>query len=152
MAMSKTTLLLAGVKPEVWKEWMTRLHTEMMGSTINITTALILIVSVWGIPYCMYKNNQKQTLALKFENDINAAVFHPLGLHFKFQTGHVYIDDNYQEDLHWMAISLNAEDAAKLKAEEHNKYLNCFDGQFFECGDCDRVTDWVCCCGVRQIL
>ncbi len=125
-------LAARGVKPEVWKEWMTRLRGDMAKSTINSMTACLLFISVLGIPYCMVKNNQKQKLALQFQTEINTAVFEPLGLYFKFQN---------HRDSHWMAISLNSEDAAKLKIEGRKRTLYT---KYCECGICYQTAYCIC--------
>lgn len=133
-----------------WCEWAHRFQREISSVSLSFCFQFFCLISFFGIPYAIYRNNKVQRTTARLILDLNNQLLKPRGLYAKTQKA-VYHADKHHEEISWLAIALTESEALSLKQEEHVfNYNPCFGASMTANDGCCKCAN--VCCGVPQIV
>jgi len=142
-------LAARGISHEEWTHWTALLKDTVRKGNLSVSCCLTLCFLVVPIPCVWYGLVAQQRRMEAFAASINEALFEPRGMFFKTQSSSISIqtgkDSRYEEHVYWIAISLNPEDAKRLKADEH--LFSGFGASHWNIPCCNDVFKYMFCCG-----
>eukprot|EP00744_Colponema_vietnamica_P024120 GILI01035104.1.p1 GENE.GILI01035104.1~~GILI01035104.1.p1 ORF type:complete len:237 (+),score=56.36 GILI01035104.1:71-712(+) len=134
-----------GLQDTIWRDYMTRFRDNMRSGSLSIISIILLVCSVFGIPYLIYKWRAGNRFAASWQREFNT-VLEPKGMFIKTQKTTVRINDDHEEHVHWMALALTPEESAGLKQEDHVFWFDVLTGKSYEYHECcGWIGACVCC-------
>jgi hypothetical protein len=139
-------LAALGVTDPEWKRFAEQLESEVQPLNPGGFCKLLLLVLLFPAPLIFTMEGRYHMALGRWLDDLNAQVLCPRGLFGKFQTTQAN-GNSYHEEQSWLAISVTAEDADKLRAEPVFWRPACCSTTKLVADDCQTKT--CCCCGCR---
>jgi len=136
------------VPKDVWQQLVDSLQRVQQSKGQSVCTVVSLIVSLVGLPLLCWAQGHYHS-ALHGWLDAANVQLAPYGVFAKFQQASIHAD-KYHEEIYWLALALDAEEAVILREEP----------VLWSPGCCDKTIRpnpcackcCTCCCGVQRVL
>eukprot|EP00056_Hartaetosiga_gracilis_P019356 m.13797 g.13797 ORF g.13797 m.13797 type:complete len:129 (-) comp7635_c0_seq1:249-635(-) len=128
---------------------MTNLNNAISRNSMSIMTMVLIAIPVITLPFLIHRLNKMQRAVAVAIDNFNREVLEKKGVYAKTQKSILQVGKHHEE-VSWLSISLNRDDAVALRGEEHVFFYNPITKTHTANDGCCKCTN--SCCGVPQVI